>query len=79
MADTGRTIVAGLPVEVVNTVGAGDAFASGLITKRLQGLAWPQAAQFANACGAIEVTRHGCSAAFPTESEVQAFIAGYPV
>jgi 5-dehydro-2-deoxygluconokinase len=66
--------VPGFPVDVVNTVGAGDAFAAGLIRSRLRGWDWRRAARFANACGAIEVTRHGCSAAFPTESEVTAFI-----
>ena len=66
--------VPGFPVEVVNTVGAGDAFASGLITRRLRGDDWYRALRFANACGAIEVTRHGCSAAFPRPDEVASFI-----
>ncbi len=66
--------IAGFPVEVINTVGAGDAFASGLIYGRIQGWNWNQAARFANACGAIVVTRHGCSAAMPTLDEVQTFI-----
>ncbi|MGB1285964.1 MAG: 5-dehydro-2-deoxygluconokinase [Aggregatilineales bacterium] len=66
--------VAGFPVEVVNTVGAGDAFASGLITARLGGKNWQTAARYANACGAIVVTRHGCAKAMPTPDEVDAFI-----
>ncbi len=66
--------VPGFTVDVVNTVGAGDAFASGLIAKRLGGWDWYNAARFANACGAIEVTRHGCSVALPTEAEVERFI-----
>lgn len=69
----GRLDVPGFAVEVVNTVGAGDAFAAGLIRSRLTGWDWRDAARFANACGAIEVTRHGCSAAFPTHDEVMAF------
>jgi len=68
-----RVEVPGFPVDVVNTVGAGDAFASGLIRSRLSGRDWYRSARFANACGAIEVTRHGCSAAFPFEAEVAAF------
>ncbi len=68
-----RLDVPSFPVDVVNTVGAGDAFASGLIRSHLAGWEWRRAARFANACGAIEVTRHGCSAAFPTEAEVMAF------
>ena len=70
-----RFDVPGFPVDVLNTVGAGDAFASGLIRSRLRGVGWYEAARFANACGAIEVTRHGCASAFPTEDEVEAFVA----
>jgi 5-dehydro-2-deoxygluconokinase len=68
-----RLDVPGFTVEVVNTVGAGDAFAAGLIRSRLLDWNWRDAARFANACGAIVVTRHGCSAAFPSEEEVLAF------
>ncbi len=71
-----RLDVPGFPVEVVNTVGAGDAFAGGLIWARLSGRDWREAARFANACGAIEVTRHGCSSAFPTRPEVAEFLSG---
>jgi len=73
MSRTGAEDVAGFPVTVVNTVGAGDAFASGLIRSRLAGWGWAESARFGNACGAIVVTRHGCAAAFPTEAEVMAF------
>lgn len=66
--------VAGFPVEVLNTVGAGDAFASGLIYSWANGAAWPQAARFANACGALVVTRHGCATAMPTLSDVELFL-----
>ncbi len=75
LLDGNRLDVPGFPVEVVNTVGAGDAFAGGLIRSRLTGLDWWEAARFANACGAIEVTRHGCASAFPTEPEIEAFVA----
>ncbi len=71
----GRVDVAGFDVEVVNTVGAGDAFAAGLIRSRLRGLEWREAARFANACGALEVGRHGCSASFPFADEVDALLA----
>jgi 5-dehydro-2-deoxygluconokinase len=70
-----RLNVPGFEVEVLNTVGAGDAFASGLIRSRLLGLDWWTSARFANACGAITVTRHGCASAFPTVEEVEAFVA----
>jgi 5-dehydro-2-deoxygluconokinase len=73
-----RHEIAGFPVEVVNTVGAGDAFASGLIGSRLAGWDWERAGRYANACGAIEVTRHGCSAALPTDAEVMSLFSTVP-
>ena len=67
--------VPGYPVEIVNTVGAGDGFASGLIAGWRQGWDWERAARFANACGALVVTRHGCARALPYWHEVESFIA----
>ena len=66
--------VPGFPVEVVNVLGAGDAFASGLIYGYLAGWNWYRTARFANACGAILVTRHGCANFNPTLTEVESFI-----
>lgn len=74
MTAEGDLDVEGYPVEVLNTVGAGDAFASGLIHGMLQDWDWHRTARFANACGAIEVTRHGCSSAMPTVPEVMDFV-----
>ncbi len=65
---------AGFPIEVLNTVGAGDAFASGLIYGYRQGWAWYKSARMGNACGALVVTRHGCSKAMPYKREALAFI-----
>ena len=70
----GSIDVPGFPVEVVNTVGAGDSFAAGLIRSRLDGHGWEASAQFANACGAITVTRHGCASALPTLRDVEEFL-----
>jgi 5-dehydro-2-deoxygluconokinase len=66
--------VEGFPVEIINTIGAGDAFASGLIYGYTQGWEWERIGRFANACGAIVVTRHGCAKAMPFLDEVTAFI-----
>ncbi len=66
--------VPGYPVEIVNTVGAGDGFASGFIYGWAQGWGWEEAARFANACGALVVSRHGCARALPYRSEVEAFV-----
>jgi 5-dehydro-2-deoxygluconokinase len=69
--------VPGFPVEVLNTVGAGDSFASGLIYGRTHGWDWQKSVRIANACGAIVVTRHGCSTAMPTLDEVETFVQAH--
>lgn len=69
--------VPGFAVDVVNTVGAGDAFASGFIYGFVEGCDWPQCARVGNACGAIVVTRHGCSVALPYLDEIEKFIAAH--
>lgn len=61
-------------VEVLNLLGAGDAFAAGFIYGYLKGWDWRRAARLGNACGAIVVTRHGCANFMPREEEVLAFI-----
>jgi 5-dehydro-2-deoxygluconokinase len=63
-------------VSVMNTLGAGDAFAAGYIHGYVAG--WPpkRRLEWANACGAIVVTRHSCSEAMPTLEEVQQFLDG---
>lgn len=66
--------VAPFPVEVLNTLGAGDAFASGLLYAWLKGWPLERAMRFGNATGAIVVTRHGCANDMPTSDEVEAFV-----
>ena len=63
------------PVEILNVLGAGDAFASGLIYGRLQGWDWHTAARMANATGAIVVTRPACANSMPTLTEVEEFVS----
>jgi len=62
------------PVEIYNTLGAGDAFASGFIYGILNGWDWRKSARLGNATGAIVVTRHGCANFMPTMVEVNAFV-----
>jgi len=62
------------PVKILNVLGAGDAFLSGLMRGLLRGETWQTAATYANACGAIVVTRHGCAPAMPFFKEMQQFI-----
>ncbi len=63
-------------VEVLNVLGAGDAFLSGLMASLLQGKDWAEATKVANACGAIVVSRHACSAAMPTPAELDHWFSG---
>ena len=62
-------------VDVLNVLGAGDAFASGLLYAWLQGWPLERAIRFGNATGAIVVTRHSCANDMPTLAEVEAFVA----
>lgn len=66
--------VPGFPVEVQNILGAGDAFASGLLCGFIKGWDWYKAARLGNACGAILVTKHGCANFMPTYDEVITFV-----
>jgi len=63
----------GVPVEVFNTVGAGDAFMSGFLRGWLTGEPLQRCAELANACGALVVSRHGCAPAMPTWDELEYF------
>ncbi len=67
--------VYGVRVEVLNVLGAGDAFMSGLIRGYLNNEGWEQACRYANACGALVVSRHGCSPAMPTKVELDNYLA----
>ena len=64
----------GFPVEVMNILGAGDAFGAGFIYGYVKGWDLVKSARFGNACGAIVVTRPGCSNSMPTYGEVMEFI-----
>ncbi|GGY05860.1 5-dehydro-2-deoxygluconokinase [Litchfieldella qijiaojingensis] len=63
-------LVEGVKVEVLNVLGAGDAFMSGLLRGWLRDEDWATSASYANACGALVVSRHGCAPAMPTEEEL---------
>jgi len=67
----------GFPVDVLNVLGAGDAFMSGLLRGWLQEEDWQTCARYANACGAIVVSRHGCAPAIPSFEEMQFFMANF--
>ena len=63
-------------IEVFNVLGAGDAFAAGLMKGLLDGLDFHGAARLANACGAIVVSRHACAPAMPTPAELDHWFSG---
>ncbi len=63
----------GYAIEVFNVLGAGDGFMSGLLKGWLDGEDWPVALKYANACGALAVSRHGCTPAYPSWAEMQFF------
>ncbi|HEX4991989.1 MAG TPA: 5-dehydro-2-deoxygluconokinase, partial [Rubrobacteraceae bacterium] len=67
--------VPGFPVEVFNSVGAGDAFMSGFLSGWLREKPLEECLRLGNACGAIVVSRHGCSPAMPTTEELEYYLA----
>ena len=64
-----------VPVDVVNGLGAGDAFGGSLCHGLLAG--WPveKTMRYANAAWAMVASRLACSSAMPTESEVAELVA----
>jgi 5-dehydro-2-deoxygluconokinase len=70
ITEAGEEDIPGLPVEVVNGLGAGDAFCASLIDGLLRGLPIEEACHRGNAAGAIVASRLSCSQAMPTRAEV---------
>ena len=66
-----RVEVPPVPIEVVNGLGAGDAFGGALCHGLLEGWGLETTMRFANAAGAIVASRLACSDAMPTETEVR--------
>ncbi|MCI4663550.1 MAG: 5-dehydro-2-deoxygluconokinase [Neomegalonema sp.] len=68
----------GFPIDVFNVLGAGDGFMSGLLKGWMEdapeNVVWPRALEYANACGALAVSRHGCTPAYPSGEELAFFL-----
>ncbi len=64
----------GTPVEVLNVLGAGDAFMAGFLSGWVRGHSYDICAEHANACGAFVVSRHACAPAMPTPAELDYFL-----
>jgi 5-dehydro-2-deoxygluconokinase len=70
--DNGAVEVPPVPVEVVNGLGAGDAFGGALCHGLLAGWDTRRIVSFANAAGAHVAGELACSDAMPTEAQVEA-------
>ncbi|MFK0255577.1 5-dehydro-2-deoxygluconokinase [Streptomyces sp. NPDC090445] len=64
-----------LEVEVVNGLGAGDAFGGALCHGLLAGWDLPRVLRYANAAGAIVASRLACSSAMPFPAEIEEVLA----
>jgi sugar/nucleoside kinase (ribokinase family) len=66
--------VPGFRVEEVDPTGAGDSFCAGFTVALLEGMDLPAAGRFANAVGALAVTKLGPMEGAPTRGEVMALM-----
>lgn len=74
-ADGRRIDAPPFAVEVLNVLGAGDAYVSGFLYGYRHEWDWLKCARFGNATGAIVVTRHACANDMPYEAEALTFVA----
>ncbi|HLZ49001.1 MAG TPA: 5-dehydro-2-deoxygluconokinase [Candidatus Limnocylindria bacterium] len=74
-----RVEVPAVEIEVVNGLGAGDAFGGALVHGLLLGWDLLRTLTFANAAGAIVASRLACADAMPTEREVETLLRGVHV
>lgn len=61
--------------KVVDTVGAGDGFAVGILSGYLEGLSWQEAAKRANAIGSLQVQHSGDNEGLPTKEELDRYLS----
>jgi 5-dehydro-2-deoxygluconokinase len=69
-------LVPPVPVDVVNGLGAGDAFGGALCHGLLAGWELERTLRFANAAGAVVAGRLACADAMPTSDELEAILGG---
>lgn len=70
-------LLAPYEVQAVDTTAAGDAFTAALTSEYLRTNDIQAAARFANAVGALTVTKVGALTSLPTSADVKAFISEY--
>lgn len=66
--------VPGVTVDVMNVLGAGDGFMAGFLRGWINEEGYEQALRYANASGALVVSRHGCTPAMPTVEELDYYL-----
>lgn len=71
-------LVAGFPVEAVDTTGAGDVFTGALAVALANGSNVVDAVRFANAAAALSVTKLGAQPSAPTRLEIEALLRRSP-
>jgi 5-dehydro-2-deoxygluconokinase len=67
-------VVPGFKINVLNVLGAGDAFMGGFLRGWLRDETLVESCRMGNACGALVVSRHGCAPAMPTWTELQSIL-----
>lgn len=77
-AGDAATHIPGASVEVVDTTGAGDAFAGALAVACAEGRPLPEAARFAAAAAHRTVTGYGSQAALPTRDQIEEMLEAMP-
>lgn len=73
--DQAPLAIAGWPVQVADTIGAGDTCTGALAAALARGLPSVAAAHQANAAAALSVTGHGAITAMPTQAQVAQLLA----
>jgi 5-dehydro-2-deoxygluconokinase len=61
-------------IEVFNVLGAGDGFMAGFLSGWLRDESAADCALYANICGALAVSRHGCAPSYPSQVELRHMI-----
>jgi len=76
--DGGVVQVPAIPVEVVDTTGAGDCFNAGFLYGYLRGASLETCLRAGNICGGLSTTAIGGRAAAPTAAQVEEYLRRYP-
>lgn len=74
-SDSGNALIEGFVVDAVDTTAAGDSFTAALAVRHCMGDTLPDAVRYANAAGALAVTKFGAQHSLPTREEVEQFLA----